>query len=201
MKHQKPYAKEQQHIEKEIKQADEIADKQEIQAEQVGKEDEVDTCTKIIAALEAEKQTLKDDLLRLAADMDNLRKRTAVDMEKTRKFAISEFALALLPVADSLERALAEIEKGEAEHTQNIQKVIDGIKLTQKELQNVFAKNNIVKQESLGKIFNPNMDKVVQEREDTSVPVGTVLEEWQSAYTLGDRILREAIVIVAKGQP
>lgn len=160
-------------------------------------ENETDKCLEIITALEKEKTELKDAYMRTAADMENLRKRTAMEIEKTANFAITKFAQDLLPVADNLTRALSALPK-DVEIPEAVKNLISGIELTQKELSSAFEKNGIHKQESKGKIFDPQKDKVVQEREDNTVPAGTVLEEWQSAYTIGDRILREAVVVVAK---
>jgi molecular chaperone GrpE len=189
-----------QEIEQEIQNAEEIAEQEEIQPLNADKPlSDLDKSIEIIKALEKEKSELKDNLLRLAAEMDNLRKRTALDVEKARSYAITEFARDLLPVADNLQRALQEMEKPFMEEANPaVTSIISGIKLTQKDLESAFNKNNIVKQQSVGKIFNPNFDKVVQEREDNSVPAGTVLEEWQAAYTIKDRVLREAVVVVAK---
>lgn len=189
-----------QEIEQEIQNAEEIAEQKEIQPLNADKPlSDLDKSIEIIKALEKEKSELKDNLLRLAAEMDNLRKRTSLDVEKARNYAITEFARDLLPVADNLQRALQEMEKPFMEEANPaVVSIISGIKLTQKDLESAFNKNNIVKQQSVGKIFNPNFDKVVQEREDNSVPAGTVLEEWQAAYTIKDRVLREAVVVVAK---
>lgn len=189
-----------QEIEQEIQNVEEIAEQEEIQPLNADKPlSDLDKSIEIIKALEKEKSELKDNLLRLAAEMDNLRKRTSLDVEKARNYAITEFARDLLPVADNLQRALQEMEKPFMEEANPaVVSIISGIKLTQKDLESAFNKNNIVKQQSVGKIFNPNFDKVVQEREDNSVPVGTVLEEWQAAYTIKDRVLREAVVVVAK---
>lgn len=189
-----------QEIEQEIQNVEEIAEQEEIQPLNADKPlSDLDKSIEIIKALEKEKSELKDSLLRLAAEMDNLRKRTSLDVEKARNYAITEFARDLLPVADNLQRALQEMEKPFMEEANPaVVSIISGIKLTQKDLESAFNKNNIVKQQSVGKIFNPNFDKVVQEREDNSVPAGTVLEEWQAAYTIKDRVLREAVVVVAK---
>lgn len=169
--------------------------------ESISQSDELEKSIEVIKALEKEKEELKDQLLRLAADMENLRKRTAIDVDKAKNYAISDFARDLLPVADNLQRALDEMEKAsKGEMPESVKNIISGIKLTQKDLENAFTRNNVVKQQSVGKIFNPNFDKVVQERVDNTVPSGTVLEEWQAAYTIKDRVLREAVVVVAKNE-
>ena len=190
-----------QTVQQEVQAVEANAEQEELQplddnAESVS---DLDKSIEIIKALEKEKNELKDALLRLAAEMDNLRKRTSLDVEKARNYAVTEFARDLLPVADNLQRALQEMEKPFIEESNPaVASIISGIKLTQKDLESAFTRNNIVRQASIGKIFNPNFDKVVQEREDDTVPAGTVLEEWQAAYTIKDRVLREAMVVVAK---
>ncbi|MBR7158194.1 MAG: nucleotide exchange factor GrpE [Alphaproteobacteria bacterium] len=165
-------------------------------------ESQRDKCLEIIEKLEAEKNELKDNFLRAHADMENLRKRSAAEIEKRSKFAIADFARQLLPVADNLGRALAALKTEEnAPSSDAIKSLIDGIRLTQKELSGALEKNGVRKVGALGKIFDPNYHQVVQEKEDKSVPAGTILEEWQTGYTIGDRVLREAMVVVAKGGP
>ena len=192
--------KEQKHstpAEKDIKDLEQTAEKEELDA--IKEPDNLDTCLEVIKALEKEKNELKEKYIRMAAEMENLRKRTAIEIEKTGRYAISKFAKDLLSVADNLSRALDTLNKEENQtHSEAIKNLIAGIELTQKELSSAFEKNGVHKQESKGKIFDPQKDKVVQEREDKSVPAGTVLEEWQPAYMIGDRILREAVVVVAK---
>ena len=165
-------------------------------------ETQSDEYAKIIEKLQAENNELKNNFLRAHADMENLRKRSAAEIEKRSKFAISDFARQLLPVADNLNRALNAFKLDEKEHKpETIKNLIQGILLTLKELDGVLEKNGVRKISALGKIFDPNFHQVVQEKEDKSVPVGTVLEEWQTGYTIGDRVLREAMVVVAKGGP
>ena len=169
--------------EKDIKDLEQAASKAELDA--FDAPDNLDSCLEIIKALEKEKNELKESYLRAAADMENLRKRTAIELEKTSRFAITKFAKDLLSVADNLSRALDTLNKEENQtHSEAIKNLIAGIELTQKELTSAFEKNGIHKQESKGKIFDPQKDKVVQEREDKSVPAGTVLEEWQPAYMI-----------------
>ena len=116
--------------------------------------------------------------------------------QKNSKFAISEFAKELLSVADNLHRAMASVKNTDNEQCKSL---LQGVEMTQKELTKVFAKFGIKKVESLGRIFDPNFERVVQEIEDKEKPAGTIITELQSAYTINDRILREAMVIVTKG--
>lgn len=146
--------------------------------------------------LKEENAKLKDSFLRAYAEAENTKKRCQQEIEKNSKFAISEFAKELLSVADNLHRAMASVKNTDNEQCKSL---LQGVEMTQKELTKVFAKFGIKKVESLGRIFDPNFERVVQEIEDKEKPAGTIITELQSAYTINDRILREAMVIVTKG--
>lgn len=152
-----------------------------------------------IEKLKAENLALKNEFLRAYADAENTKKRCAQEIEKNTKYAISSFAKDLLNVADNLHRAieaLPEAEKAKCEEAKNLLK---GVELTEAELMKVFNKFGIQKVDSMGKIFDPNYQRVIQEVEDTEKPVGTIIAELQTGYTINDRILREAMVVVTKG--
>lgn len=146
--------------------------------------------------LKEENTKLKDSFLRAYAEVENTKKRCQQEIEKNTKFAIAEFAKELLGVADNLYRAMASVKDTENEECKSL---LQGVEMTQKELTKVFAKFGIKKIESLDKVFNPNFERVVQEVEDKTKPAGTVVAELQSAYTINERILREAMVVVTKG--
>ena len=146
--------------------------------------------------LKAENQKLKDDYLRAFAEAENTKKRCQQEIEKNSKFAISSFAKELLGVADNLQRALSAVDD---ETKTKCEAFIKGVELTQNELTKVFGKFGIKKLESLNKVFDPNFERVVQEVENKEKPAGTIIAELQSGYTLNDRILREAMVVVTKG--
>ena len=149
-----------------------------------------------IEALRVENAKLKDAFLRAYAEAENTKKRCQQEIEKNSKYAISSFAKELLSVADNLQRALSAVD----ENTQaNCASFIKGVEMTQTELFHVFEKFGIKKIDSLGKVFDPNLERVVQEVEDKEKPAGTIISELQSAYTINDRILREAMVVVTKG--
>ena len=149
-----------------------------------------------IEKLQEENAKLKDAFLRAYAEAENVKKRCQQDIEKNSKYAISSFAKELLGVADNLQRAIESAERSEKTECDSI---LQGIKMTQNELTHVFEKFGVKKVDSLGKIFDPNIERVVQEIEDPSKPAGTIVTELQSAYMINDRILREAMVIVTKG--
>ena len=148
-----------------------------------------------LEALKEENRKLKDELLRALAESENVKKRCALEMEKTGKYAISSFAKDLLGVADNLERALCAVQKDE---NTDCQALLEGVKLTQKELMHVFEKFGIVKMDIIGHPFDPNFHQVIQQVSDPSKPAGTIVSELQTGYMLNDRLLREAMVVVAK---
>ena len=158
------------------------------------------------AELEAEVAKWKDVAMRSQAEMENLRKRTQIDIEKAHRYANASFAKDLLPVADYLAGAIdcaqKEIEK---EHNEGkacepfLVNLLKGVEMTQKQLQTVFEHHQIKKMDTVGLVFDPNYHKVIQEVEDADKEPGTVLQELQTGYTIGgDRVLREAMVIVSK---
>lgn len=144
--------------------------------------------------LEKDFAKLKDDYIRLYAEMDNMKKRAHQENEKTMKFAVSSFAKELLGVADNLERAITAMS-GNAE---SCAELLKGVELTQNELTKVFEKFGIKRFNHIGEKFDPNFERVVQEIEDKKAKSGVILAELQAGYTIHDRILREAMVIVAK---
>ena len=154
-----------------------------------------DECNIELQKLREENAQLKDAYLRAYAESENIKKRCQAEIDKNSKFAIASFAKELLTVADNLQRA---ITSANDENSGQCKALLDGVKMTQKELTNVFNKFGIKKIDSLDKVFDPNFERVVQEVEDNQKPAGTVIAELQSAYTINDRILREAMVIVTK---
>ncbi len=149
-----------------------------------------------LAALQEEYNKLKDSFLRAYAEAENTKRRCQQELEKNSKYAISSFAKELLSVADNLQRALSAVDE---QTRANCGAFIEGVEMTQKELFHVFEKFGVKKVDCMGQVFDPNLERVVQEVEDVEKPAGTIIAELQSAYTINDRILREAMVIVTKG--
>lgn len=144
----------------------------------------------------------KDLAMRTAAEMENLKKRTQIDIEKATRYANGSFAKDLLPVADCLNQAMAcakaELAK---EKTKNpiMENLLKGVEMTECNLMSALKKQQIERMDSMGKVFDPNLHKVIQEVDDKTKPAGTVVQELQTGYTIGgDRVLREAMVIVSK---
>ena len=154
----------------------------------------------LIKAIE-ECASWKDLAMRTQAEMENLRKRTAHDMENHLKFACSKFAKDLLPVADCLANALdcAQKETQKEQDTPFLNNMITGLQMVQKQLEDALKKQGIEKMDSLGKIFDPNLHQVISQIDVPNTEAGTIVQEMQTGYTIGgDRVLREAMVVVAK---
>lgn len=145
-------------------------------------------------ALALENEKLKEDVLRALAEAENVKKRCAAEIEKNNKYAIAAFAKDLLSVADNLERAL-EAAGASSENAA----LLEGVKLTAEGLKHVFEKYGIMPMNAKGQIFDPNYHRVVQEVPDESKSAGEIVTELQKGYMINDRLLREAMVVVAKG--
>ena len=152
-----------------------------------------------IAALQNEVAAAKDRLLRFAAEAENQKKRLEREKAEATLYAASNFARDLLSVADSLSRALAAVPADErAAVDKTIKTFLDGIELTERELLSVFQRHNIRKLETVGAKFDPNYHQAMFEMPTAEKPPGTVMQEVQSGYAVGERCLRPALVGVAK---
>lgn len=152
-------------------------------------------------ALCSERDTLKEDYVRAHAEMENIRRRERKDSQQRVINAVSSFGRDLLTVADTFSRALQSLpskEEIETNDDTNMKNMIIGIEMTANELHNAFEKNGIKKVDSLGKVFDPNLHQVVQEIENEA-EAGVIIQELQAGYTIKDKLLREAMVVVSKG--
>src|SRR3954466_5945205 len=154
------------------------------------------------AQLAKEAADLKDRLLRTLAEMENLRRRTEREVADSRVYGVTNFARDILAVADNMERAMKALddeirEKADA----GVKALLDGVELTERELIKVMEKHGVRKIEPQGQKFDPNMHQAMFELPDPSVPAGTVVQVMQPGYTIGERVLRPALVGVAKGGP
>jgi molecular chaperone GrpE len=154
-----------------------------------------------IAQLKEEVASLKDRLLRTAADMENLRKRSEREKAEATLYAASNFARDLLSVADNMRRALASISPEAREAADDMTRnLLAGVEMTERELLNVFQRYNIRKVETVGAKFDPNFHQALFELPTSEHPPGTVVQEMQSGFAIGDRCLRPAMVGVAKAE-
>jgi molecular chaperone GrpE len=164
-------------------------------------ETEVDPREVEVAALKEEVAQTKDRLLRLAADMENLRKRTEREKAEATLYAATNFARDLLSVADNLGRALEALPQEERDEAGEIERnLITGVEMTQRDLQNVFQRHGIRKLETVGQKFDPNFHQAIYEVPTSEKPPGIVMQEMQAGYAVGDRCLRPAMVGVSKAE-
>jgi molecular chaperone GrpE len=154
-----------------------------------------------IAALEAELAAANEKTLRAMAETENVRRRLEQAAEDRGKFAVSGFAKDVLPVADNLRRALDSLPPNAKETDPLAAKLIEGVELTERSFLAALERHGIKKVESLGQLSNPHLHQVMMGVEDPSHASGTIVVEMQSGYTLHGRLLREAMVGVAKGGP
>jgi molecular chaperone GrpE len=153
-----------------------------------------------VEALTKDVAEAKDRMLRTLAEMENLRKRTQREVTDARTYGITAFARDVLDIADNLQRALdvVPMEAREAADP-GLKALIEGVELTERSLHKTLEKNGVQKFDPLGEKFDPNFHQAMYEVPDSSVPTGTVVQVVQGGYTIGERVLRPALVAVAKG--
>jgi molecular chaperone GrpE len=149
---------------------------------------------------EAEAADFKDKALRAMAEVENIRRRAQRERDDAVKYAATNIARDLLSVADNLSRALASVDETQIadETTRNL---LTGVAATERELLAAFEKNGIKRIDPKGERFDHNFHQAIFEVENTGKPAGTVVEVLQPGYVLHDRLLRPAMVGVAKGAP
>lgn len=155
-----------------------------------------------LVALEAERADLKDKLLRTLADMENLRRRTEREMADARAYAVTAFARDILTVADNIHRALGSVpEEAKAEMNEALKALIEGIELTERDLQKTLVRHGVKKLSPQGEKFDPNLHQAMYEIPNPELPNGSVVQVMQDGYVIGERVLRPAMVGVSRGGP
>jgi molecular chaperone GrpE len=147
------------------------------------------------ATLVAENASLRDRLLRALADAENTRRRAERTADEARQYAVADFARELLAVADNLRRT---ITAASDDGSETAEALIEGVRATERLLEQVFARFDIRKIEALDQPFDPNLHEAIMEVEDTTRTPGTVVRVAEEGYTIHDRLLRPARVLVAK---
>ena len=156
--------------------------------------DELTALLEKLAQAEAAAQEEKDRALRIAAEMENLRRRSALDVEKAHKFALEKFSGELLPVIDSLERAL-ELSDRENEA---LKPTLEGVDLTLRSMLSTVAKFGVEAINPLGEPFDPNRHQAISMVENGQVAPNSVIAVMQKGYELNGRVIRPAMVMVAR---
>ncbi|RXH00629.1 MULTISPECIES: nucleotide exchange factor GrpE [Bradyrhizobium] len=153
-----------------------------------------------VETLQKEAAEARDRMLRTLAEMENLRKRTTKEVADARLYGITGFARDVLDIADNLQRALDAVPaEARAAADPGLISLIEGVELTERSLLNALEKHGVKKFDPQGQKFDPNFQQAMFEVPDASVPSGTVVQVVQAGYTIGERVLRPALVGVAKG--
>lgn len=154
-----------------------------------------------VDTLQGQVADLTDRLLRAHAEMENLRKRAEREREETAKYAISKFARDVVAVADNFERAIQAVPADAAEQDTVLKSLVEGVSMTEREFLNVLERHGVRRLNPKGEAFNPHQHQAMMEMENAEVVSGTVLEVFQCGYLIENRVLRPAMVVVAKGGP
>lgn len=154
-----------------------------------------------IPTLKAQVAELTDRLLRAHAEMENHRKMAEKEREDTAKYAISKFAKDIVQVGDNFQRAISAVPDEAVEKDPALKSFLDGVSMLDREFHNILERHNIKRIEPTGEAFNPHFHQAMMEQENPSVAHGTVLQVIQAGYMLSDRVMRPAMVVVAKGGP
>ncbi len=143
----------------------------------------------------AEAARLKDALLRSAADFDNFRKRTRRELEEARRNGREDLLRTLLPVFDNLERAIQS-----AQRSSDIKAMTEGLTMVQRQFVDALGREGIARVATIGRAFDPGVHEAIQQVETADHEAGTIIAEVQPGYTQGERLLRAAMVVVARAK-
>jgi molecular chaperone GrpE len=144
---------------------------------------------------QAEAARMKDAWLRTAADYDNFRKRTRKELDDARRNGRDELLRAVLPVFDNLERAIQSSQRAT-----DVKAVADGLSMVLRQFVEALGREGVVRIPTVGQPFDPSVHEAIQQVETSDHAAGTVLAEVQPGYMQGDRLVRAAMVVVAKGK-
>ncbi len=155
-----------------------------------------------LEALKAENAELRDRFLRLAAEMDNLRRRTERELKDAKTYAVTGFARDMLAVSDNLRRALEALpDEARAAADAGLSALVEGVEMTERGMLSTLERHGVRKIDAEGQKFDPNFHQAMFEIPNPDVPNNTVVQVVQAGYAIGDRVLRPAMVGVAKGGP
>ena len=168
---------------------------------QSGAEEGARTVHDVIAALQIEAADFKDKWLRAHAEIENVRKRVDREKEETAKYAVTRLARDIVTVGDNFQRAISAVPPDAAENDPALKSFLEGVTLTERELLNALERHGIRRQEAMHEPFNPHLHQAVMEIPRSDVPEGTIVQVFQSGFMIEDRVLRPAMVAIAKGGP
>ncbi|HWD14541.1 nucleotide exchange factor GrpE [Pseudochrobactrum sp. sp1633] len=154
-----------------------------------------------MAELQVANNALKDQMMRLAADMENLRKRTAREMQDAKAYAVTNFARDMLSVSDNLRRALDAIPADALAEDTGLKALAEGVEMTERAMLNALERHGVTQLSPEGQKFDPNFHQAIFEVPNPDVPNNTVVQVMQTGFAIGDRVLRPAMVGVSRGGP
>ncbi len=177
-------------------QADEVVTESGVSTPPSAPSSDVSEVADPLAQAQAEAAKLKDAWLRSAADFDNFRKRTRRELDEARRASREEVLRALLPVFDNLDRAIQS-----AVRSSDVKAMVDGLSMVHRQFVDALGREGITKVPTVGQSFDPSIHEAIQQVDTDEHPPGTVIAEVQSGYSQGERLLRAAMVVVARGKP
>jgi molecular chaperone GrpE len=161
-------------------------------------EDLMAAATARITELEAERDDYKDRWMRTEAEMANVRARARREVDETRQYAVQKFARDVVEAADNLRRGLDSLPHSVPGEPDIVTKVREGFSGVERSFVGLLERNGIRREDPTGAMFDANLHQAMSEQETDSHPAGTVLQAWTNAWTLNGRLLRPAMVVVAK---
>lgn len=142
-----------------------------------------------------------DAYLRAVAETENVRRRMEKEKEEISRYAITKFAKDILSVGDNFQRAIAAVPQEAVAADPALKTLVDGVTLAERDFRSALERHGVKAIDPAGQPFNPHQHQAVMEKEDASVPAGTVLQVFQTGYLIEDRCLRPAMVVVSRGGP
>ena len=154
-----------------------------------------------IAELEGELSEMKDRWMRSEAEMANVRARSHREVNETRQYAVQKFAQDVVEAADNLRRGLESLPVREADEPELVTRLREGLEGVERNFLRILERNGIAREDPTGQPFDPNQHQAMAEQESAAHAPGSVMHAWTPAWTLHGRLLRPAMVVVAKAPP
>ena len=167
-------------------------------AEDVSPEQALQAANDRIAALEAELTEMKERWMRSEAENANVRSRAKKDVDDTRQYAVQKFAADVVEAAENLKRGIDSLPSPSPDQPAIVAKVREGLDGVERSFISTLERNGIKHEDPVGRPFDPNLHQAMAEQESDAHPPGTVIQAWSKAWTLNGRLLRPAMVVVAK---
>jgi len=161
-------------------------------------EQALQAATDRIAALEAEVAEMKERWMRAEAENANVRARARKDVDDTRQYAVQKFATDVVEAADNLKRGIDSLPPPADDQPAIVAKLREGLEGVERSFLGTLERNGIKREDPVGRPFDPNLHQAMAEQETDLHPAGTVIQAWSQGWTLNGRLLRPAMVVVAK---